>query len=72
MKKQNAFALGSKLAFNKEKVANLSPADLDQVHGGQTEGGHGGSGNSTYNNFTCCACTTFNSSTGVAEPEANN
>ena len=56
MKKQNAFALGSKLAFNKEKVANLSPADLDQVHGGKESPAF--SRNSSQHNFSCCACTT--------------
>jgi hypothetical protein len=66
MKKQNAFAPGSKLAFSKEKVANLSPADLDQIHGGEIEGGHGGSSHSTHNNFSCCACTTI---IGIAEQE---
>ncbi|GAA3952227.1 class I lanthipeptide [Hymenobacter algoricola] len=52
MKKQDAFA--SKLSFNKEKVASLTPDDLDQVHGGD---GQGGSYNSSYHNFTCCICT---------------
>ncbi|GAA3952221.1 class I lanthipeptide [Hymenobacter algoricola] len=54
MKKQDAFA--SKLSFNKEKVANLTPDDLDQVHGGD---GHGGSSHSSQQNFTCCLCTSI-------------
>jgi len=57
MKKQDAAA--PKLAFNKEKIANLSPADLDQVHGGQADTIGDFTGGSTRNDFTCCACTTI-------------
>ncbi|GAA3952248.1 class I lanthipeptide [Hymenobacter algoricola] len=52
MKKQDAFA--SKLSFNKEKVASLTPDDLDQVYGGNTEPS---SRNSSNHNFTCCLCS---------------
>ncbi|GAA3952194.1 class I lanthipeptide [Hymenobacter algoricola] len=65
MKKQDVFA--TKLSFNKEKVASLTPDDLDQVHGGD---GQTGSSQSSYNNFTCCACTTLNSGSHQVE-EAN-
>ncbi|GAA3952200.1 class I lanthipeptide [Hymenobacter algoricola] len=64
MKKQDAFA--SKLSFNKEKVASLTPDDLGQVHGGG-----GATGESSYNNFTCCACTTLNSGSHPHVEEAN-
>ena len=58
MKKQD-----SKLAFNKEKVANLSSADLDQVVGGkEIEATHPTDG-STHANFTCSLCTRL---TGIA------
>jgi hypothetical protein len=60
MKKQDACA--KKLAFNKEKVTSLSPADLDQLHGGQESPAF--SRNSSQHNFSCCACTTV---VGVAE-----
>ncbi|GAA3952207.1 class I lanthipeptide [Hymenobacter algoricola] len=53
MKKQDAFA--TKLSFDKEKVASLTPDDLGQVHGGN---GQGETFHSSYHNFTCCACTT--------------
>ncbi|MCB2409843.1 class I lanthipeptide [Hymenobacter lucidus] len=60
MKKQD-----SKLAFNKEKVANLSSADLDQVVGGKEAATHPTDG-STHANFTCSLCTTL---TGIAPEE---
>ena len=57
MKKQDQFAPANKLAFNKEKVANLSPAALDQIQGGLAAEVH-----STHADFTCKMCTTL---TGV-------
>ncbi|MCB2409845.1 class I lanthipeptide [Hymenobacter lucidus] len=59
MKKQD-----SKLAFNKEKVANLSSADLDQVVGGKEA--PAATDTSTHANFTCSLCTTL---TGIAPEE---
>ncbi|GAA3952236.1 class I lanthipeptide [Hymenobacter algoricola] len=52
MKKQDVFA--TKLPFNKEKVAGLTPDDLDQVYGGHTEAS---SDNSSNHRFTCCLCS---------------
>jgi hypothetical protein len=66
MKKQHASA--SKLSFNKEKVASLTPDDLDQVHGGLADG-QGGSSHSSQNNFTCCLCTTL--TVQAEEPQIN-
>jgi len=60
MKKQDLTAATTKLAFNKEKVASLSPADLDQIVGG--DGDH-----STHANFTCNMCTTLSGGSAVAE-----
>jgi len=62
MKKQDLTAATTKLAFNKEKVASLSPADLDQVMGGNVEADH-----STHANFTCNMCTTLSGGSAVAE-----
>ncbi|MCB2409841.1 class I lanthipeptide [Hymenobacter lucidus] len=49
MKKQNS----NKLAFSKEKIANLSAAELGQIIGGQQDGER----ISTYHDFTCGLCT---------------
>ena len=55
MKKQDNSPPTSKLAFDKEKVANLSQVDLDHIQGGMypTESG------STHANFTCTLCTSI-------------
>lgn len=58
MKKQDHSAPANKLAFNKEKVANLSPDALDQIQGGLLVGDH-----STHAKFTCSLCTTLSGGT---------
>ncbi|SHL17063.1 hypothetical protein SAMN05444266_102296 [Chitinophaga jiangningensis] len=66
MKKSIALQ-SSKLPFSKEKIANLTGEELDQVQGGveQPIDDKTGdtvdtaSGLSTHHNFTCCACTTL-------------
>lgn len=49
MKKRNP----NKLAFKKEKIANLSAAELGKIVGGQQDSER----ISTYHNFTCGLCT---------------
>lgn len=61
MKKQDS----NKLTFNKEKVANLSQADLDQVVGGKEAAK---TDTSTHATWTCTLCTTL---TGIDGGEVN-
>jgi len=69
VKKQPAFA--HKLAFNKEKVASLSPADLGQLHGGKTAPPTAGPTiQSTVYDFTCCQCTGGTSK--IEQPDAGD
>lgn len=55
MKKQDNYLPTNKLAFSKEKVANLSQVDLDHIQGGLYPGESG----STHAKFTCSLCTTI-------------
>lgn len=56
-----------KLSFSKEKVANLSAADLDQVVGGKIAPTVGDA--STRWLFTCEMCTTIGPDTSIAPQE---
>jgi hypothetical protein len=59
MKKRIALQ-NDKLSFGKEKIANLTGEELDNVAGGLQETVKDtASGLSTHHNFTCCACTTL-------------
>ncbi|MFB6455001.1 class I lanthipeptide [Chitinophaga sp. Hz27] len=61
--KKHFVLMNDKLSFDKEKVANLTGEELDQVEGGVQAPVQGGD-LSTHHNFTCSACTTLS---GYAE-----
>jgi hypothetical protein len=58
MKKRIALQ-NDKLSFGKERIANLTGEELDNVAGGNEPVKDTASGLSTHHNFTCCACTTL-------------